>query len=262
MQLAGKSALITGGGRGIGRAIALAYAGEGAAVAVVARTGAEVEQVAEEIHSAGGGTALALTADLTQRQEVEAAVHRTLRGLGKIDILVNNAGGYRLYTDGQLHEVPVLDLTETEWRRVFETNLTTAFLCTKAVLPHMVDRRSGCIINMSSGAARRGGAGSAAYSASKAALERLTESLAAEVCEYGIAVNALTPGWVLTRPNDDYDREVHKRMRLPDDIGPAAVFLALQTPATMTGQILNAPDFDREQGIERPSAYQRLYAAG
>jgi len=76
--------------------------------------------------------------------------------------------------------------------------------------------------------------------------------------KFGIAVNSLAPGWVLTRPNDDYDAEVYKRMRLPEDIGPSAMFLALQTPETLTGQLINAPDFDREQGIERPSAFIRL----
>ena len=89
-------------------------------------------------------------------------------------------------------------------------------------------------------------------------MERLTESLAEELREYGVAANILDPGWVLTRPNDDYDAEVHKRMRLPEDIGPAAVFLALQSPETMTGQMVSAPEFDQEHGIQVPSAYDRL----
>ena len=140
-------------------------------------------------------------------------------------------------------------------------NLTTTFLCCKAVLPHMVERRSGSIINLTSyRLARRGSAGQAAYAAAKAAVERLTESLAEELKGDGIAANILNPGWVLTRPNDDYDAEVHKRMRLPEDIGPAAVFLALQTPDTMTGQVVSAPEYDREQGIQVPSAYDRLYS--
>lgn len=140
-------------------------------------------------------------------------------------------------------------------------NLTTTFLCCKAVLPHMVERRSGSIINLTSyRLARRGSAGQAAYAAAKAAVERLTESLAEELKEDGIAANILNPGWVLTRPNDDYDAEVHKCMRLPEDIGPAAVFLALQTPETMTGQVVSAPEYDQEQGIQVPSAYDRLYS--
>ena len=103
-----------------------------------------------------------------------------------------------------------------------------------------------------------GVAGQAAYSASKAAVECLTESLADEMASHGIAVNNLTPGWVLTRPNDDYDDDVHKWMRLPEDIAEAAVFLALQTPETMTGQLLSAPDFDQDRGIDRPSVFDRL----
>lgn len=258
MQLDGRSSLVTGGGRGIGRSIALAYAREGADVAVVSRTRAEVEEVAAEINALGG-RGIPLTADLTVNQEVRKAVDEAIGRLGKLDVLVNNAGGYRLFTSGLVHTLPFLDLTEEEWDRVLASNLKTAFLCCKAVLPHMVQRGRGTVINVtSSNVARRGVAGQAAYSASKAGLERLTESLAAELADRGIAVNSLTPGWVLTRPNDDYGAEVHKRMRLPEDIADVAVFLALQTPETMTGQLLSAPEFDAEHGIHRPTAYERM----
>jgi len=259
MQLEGKSALVTGAGRGLGRSIALAYAQEGADVAVVSRTRSDLEEVADQI-STLGRKGLVVTADLTDSQQVHRAVDEAIQGLGKLDILVNNVGGYRMFTSELAHQVSFLDLTEEEWNLVMASNLTTAFLCCKAVLPHMVSRGSGTVINMSSGGvARKGTAGQAAYSASKAALERLTESVAEDVKQHGIAVNTLTPGWVLTKPNDDYDAEVHKRMRLPDDIGPSAVFLAQQTPETMTGQIISAPDYDTEHGIHRPSAYERLY---
>ena len=259
MQLEGKAALVTGAGRGLGRSIALAYAQEGADVAIISRTPTELEQVAEEIRALGR-RGLAITADLTDSQQTHRAVQEAIDGLGRLDILVNNAGGYRLFTDDLAHAVPFLDLSEEVWDRVMSSNLTTAFLCCKAVLPHMVEQGSGAIINMSSGTvASKGRAGQAAYCASKAALERLSESIAEDVKEYGIAVNILSPGWVLTKPNDDYDSEVHKRMRLPDDIGPSAIHLALQTPETMTGQSVNAPDFDEEQGIHQPSAYDRLY---
>ena len=258
MRLEGKSALVTGGGRGIGRSIALAYAAEGADVAVVSRTPVEVEAVAEEIRQMGR-KGLALTADLTQSGETRIAFEQAIDGLGKLDVLVNNAGGYRLFTNDMLHSLPFMELTEEECRRVIDSNLTTAFLCCKMAIPHMVRRGSGSVINLSSGGvASRGRPGQAAYSASKAAVERLTESLAEEMKEHGVAVNSLTPGWVLTKPNDDYDAEVHKRMRLPEDIGPSAIFLALQTPESMTGQLVSAPDFDKEQGIEPQSAYARL----
>ena len=259
MLLEGKSAFVTGGGRGLGRAIAIAYAREGADVAVVARTPEEVDETAQQV-GVLGRKGMGLIADLTDTRQTANAFSEAVRELGKIDILVNNAGGYRLFTDGQLHGVPFLELTEEEWDRVIAANLTTAFRVCKAVLPHMVARGGGAVVNMSSGAGRRGAPGQAAYSASKAAMDKLSEALAEEMKQHGIAVNSLTPGWVLTRPNDDYDSEVHKRMRLPEDIGPVAVFLALQTPDTMTGQMLSAPDFDRERGIEPPSAYERLYS--
>ncbi|MFQ6028444.1 MAG: SDR family NAD(P)-dependent oxidoreductase, partial [Dehalococcoidia bacterium] len=223
MQLEGKSALVTGGGRGIGRGIALAYAREGADVAIVGRSRPEPEEVVAEIQALGHRGAV-ITADLAQGSEAQRAVREAVQSLGKVDILVNNVGGYRLYTDNLVHNLPVAELSEDEWHRVITGNLTTAFLSCKAVLPHMMERRSGVIINLTSHRlAQRGVAGQAAYGAAKAAVERLTESLAEELKEYGVAANILNPGWVLTRPNDDYDAEVHKRMRLPEDIGPAAV---------------------------------------
>ncbi len=258
MLLAGICAMVTGGGRGIGRGVALACAQEGADVAVVSRTSSEVEQVAAEVRALAR-KGLALTADLTRREDADRAMRQAVEGLGKVDILVNNAGGYRLFTDALVHGVSFGDLTEAEWDRVIASNLKTTFLCCKAVLPHMVERGVGAVINMTSGASLAGGAGMAAYSAAKAGLDRLTESLAAEYEQHGIAVNSLEPGWVRTLPNEDYEPEVSKRMRLPEDIGPSALFLALQTPGTMTGQTLSAPEFDRDRGIERPSAFERLF---
>jgi 3-oxoacyl-[acyl-carrier protein] reductase len=254
MQLEGKVALVTGGARGLGRSMALAYAREGADVAIVARTPSELDAVANEIR------VHTVNADLTSGEGANRAARETIGELGQIDILVNNAGGYRLFTNDLTHAVTVLDITEEEWRRVMESNLTTTFMSCKAVLPHMVERRSGAIVNLTSkNVARRSRAGQAAYGASKAAVERLSEALADEVKEYGIAVNVLDPGWNLTRPNDDYDDEVHRRMRLPDDIAEVAVYMALQTPETMTGQLVSAPEYDEAQGIVRPSAYERLH---
>ena len=245
MQLEGKTAIITGGGRGIGRSIALAYAREGADVAVVSRTGPELEEVAGQIRALGR-KGLGINADLTSSDEALRAVRETIEALGKVDILVNNAGGYRLFTADLSHQVNVADITEEEWQRVMHSNVTTTFLSCKAVLPHMMERGSGVIINLTSrNVARKGRAGAAAYGAAKAAVERLGESMAEELSGYGIAVNSLDPGWVLTRPNDDYEDEVHKRMRLPDDISEAAVYLALQTPETLTGGMLAAPEYDQ-----------------
>lgn len=260
MKLQGKTALITGGGRGIGRSIALAYAREGADVAVAARTDAELAEVARQVPSLGRRV-LALNVDLINYDDAVRAAKETTDTLGQIDILVNNAGGYRLFTKDLSHQVNVADMTPEEWHRVINSNVTTTFHSCKAALPHMIDRGCGVIINLTSrNVARRGRAGAAAYGAAKAAVERLSESLAEELAEAGIDVNSLDPGWVLTRPNDDYDEEVHKRMRLPDDIAEVAVFLALQTPESLTGTMVAAPEFDLEHGIQRPSAYERLHA--
>ena len=259
MQLEGKVALVTGGGRGLGRSMALAYAREGADVSIVARTPAELEAVGAEIRALGR-RAHTVNAELTTGAGANRAAQETISELGKIDILVNNVGGYRLFTNDLTHAVTVLEITEDEWRRVIESNLTTTFMTCKAVLPHMMERRSGVIVNLTSmNVARRGRAGQASYGAAKAAVERLSESLADEVKDFGIAVNILDPGWNLTRPNDDYDDEVHKRMRLPDDIAEVAVHMAMQTPATMSGQLVSAAQYDEEHGIERLSAYDRLH---
>ena len=259
MQLEGKVALVTGGARGLGRSMALAYAREGADVAIVARTASELDATASDIRALGR-RAHAVNAELTTGEGATRAARETIGELGKIDILVNNVGGYRLFTNDLTHAVTVLDITEEEWRRVLESNLTTTFLACKAVLPHMIERGSGVIINLTSrNVARRGRAGQASYGAAKAAVERLSESLADEVKDFGIAVNILDPGWNLTRPNDDYDDEVHKRMRLPEDIAEVAVYMALQTPETMTGQMVSAPEYDEVQGITRLSAYDRLH---
>jgi NAD(P)-dependent dehydrogenase (short-subunit alcohol dehydrogenase family) len=134
MQLKGKSALITGGGRGIGKGIALAYAREGAKVAIVGRSRSEPEEVAAEIQALGS-KGVVITADLTQSSEAQRAVREAVQDLGKVDILVNNVGGYRLYTNNLVHHLPVAELSEEEWHRVISGNLTTTFLSCKAVYP-------------------------------------------------------------------------------------------------------------------------------
>ena len=165
----------------MGRSMALAYAREGADVAIVARTPSELDAVGLEIRALGR-RAHTVNAELTTSEGANRAARETISQLGKIDILVNNAGGYRLFTKDLTHSVTVLDITEDEWRLVMESNLTTTFMACKAVLPHMIERRSGVIVNLTSkNVARRGRAGQASYGAAKAAVERLSESLADEV---------------------------------------------------------------------------------
>ena len=245
---------MTGGGRGIGRSIALAYAAEGADVAVVARTSTEIEEAAAAIRALGR-TGAALLADLTDSAQIARMTAQAVEALGGVDILVNNAGGYRLHTNAQSRHVPVLDYEIDEWRRIMDVNCTAALLVCQAVVPLMIEQGRGVVVNVTSGAANLGRPGWGAYGASKAALNRFSEALAAEIAESGVAVNLLDPGLVYTRPNADWTSD--PRMRLPDDTGETAVFLALQTPASMTGQLVSAPEFDAEHGLARPPISER-----
>ncbi|WP_321934769.1 3-oxoacyl-ACP reductase family protein [Paraburkholderia sp. J8-2] len=185
-DLNNRVALVTGGSRGIGRAIVVTLASAGAAVAVNYRQRAdEARQVATQIESAGG-RALALRADVSSASEVAAMIGEIERGLGAVDILVNNAG------TGTITDIE--SLTEAEFDRTLAVNLKSAFLCTQAVLPGMRARRWGRIVNLSSAAARGGGLVGVHYNASKAGLEGLTRGYAARVAREGVTVNAVAPG--------------------------------------------------------------------
>jgi NAD(P)-dependent dehydrogenase (short-subunit alcohol dehydrogenase family) len=207
-ELEGQVALITGGGRGIGRAIAQVFAAAGAAVAVTSRTSAEIDETVVLIQAAGG-KALALTADVTDFESMQKVVAATKRGLGPIDVLVNNAGA-----PGAVGPVWEVDLDD--WRRCLETNFVGPFLAARAVLPGMIERRRGRILNIASGAALRPVAYDTAYSTSKAALLRLTEAMAMETAEYGITVFAIAPGVVRTTLQDPVINTEIGRKWLPD----------------------------------------------
>ena len=240
-ELAGRIAIVTGAGAGIGAGIAVALADAGAAVAVAdidEPTAATTAKVIEE----AGGRALALAADVAEGSDVEEMVRRTVAGLGGVDILVNNAG----IATTELVE----DLDESRWRRVLDVNLTGAFLCSKAVLPHMRSRGWGRIVNIASVAGKRiSVTGSASYTASKAGLLGFTRHLAFEVAGYGINVNAICPGPTLTamyeRNTDEQTRRegmamVPKgRWLTPGDHGRIAVFLCSEASEAVCGQAID-----------------------
>jgi NAD(P)-dependent dehydrogenase (short-subunit alcohol dehydrogenase family) len=187
--LDGKVALVTGGGRGIGRAIALALAGAGAAVVVTGRDSGKLDAVRAEI-AASGGTGLALACDVADSSAVAAAFVQARAALGPIDILVNNAG--------ITASIKFADTDDATWERIMRVNASGPFFCSRAAVPDMIERGGGRIINIASYAALSGIPYSSAYSASKHALLGLTRSLALELARYGITANAICPGWVET----------------------------------------------------------------
>ena len=187
--LENRRVVITGGGRGIGAATARLLASEGAAVAVSARTGAEIETVAAELRSAGH-EAHAIPCDVTEESQVEALRSAAETALGRVDILVNNAG--------VAHSAPLARTTLADWNRLLAVNATGTFLCTRAFLPAMVERGWGRIINVASVVGRAGAPYISAYAAAKHAVVGLTRAISAEVARTGVTVNAVCPGYVET----------------------------------------------------------------
>ncbi len=237
MQLKDKIALITGGGRGIGRAISLAYAAEGARVVIAARSTSQLDGVAAEI-VVQGGEVLAVPTDLRIQTEVDNLVQQTVDRFGRIDILVNNAG---INPRGLF-----LDSTDEEWEQGWQINVMGVVRCCRATLPVMQEQGSGNIINVGSGMGQVGHANLSVYCASKAALHGLTQAIAEEVWQDGIIANVLIPGPVrteLSKPaweSADSFRAQSDPWKEPEQVVASALFLATQQPDSgMTGQILS-----------------------
>jgi NAD(P)-dependent dehydrogenase (short-subunit alcohol dehydrogenase family) len=190
-ELAGRVALVTGGGRGIGRGIALELAGAGARVAVAARTREQVEATSAEV----GG--VAIEADVSDRADVERMVAQAEGELGPLDVLVNNAGI-------ALWEENAWELEPEKWWRILEVNVLGVYLCCRTVIPGMIERGGGRIVNVASGAAYLPGSTSTAYSASKAAVHRFSETLATQLAPHGIPVFSISPGLVRTELIGDH----------------------------------------------------------
>ena len=247
MRLEGRAAIVTGGGRGIGRAVALALAGEGANVVVSARTCEEIEAVAAEIQQTGRA-AMAVQADLTQSADAERVVAETVSKFGRVDILVNNAGGVpsEVYTAGGAPRMaPVLwEIPESTWDCVIAANLKTAFLCLKAVMPGMIAGRGGDIVNIVSQAGRVPYPVEGSYTTAKHAVMALTRTAALQASPYGIRVNAVSPGLIDTPGQRRLlsamgAEESFPFMHPASYVGAAVLYVLCDAPPTMTGQSLD-----------------------
>jgi len=237
-QLENQIAVVTGAGRGIGRAIALKFANEGADVVCASRTAENSEKVAGEVRALGR-KAWAIAVDVSDAAAVSAAAARILADCGKVDILINNAGVTR---DGLL-----MRMSDADWDAVLNTNLKGAFLFTKAFTRSFVKQRSGRIINVASVIGLIGNAGQANYAASKAGLIGFTQSVAKELGSRGITVNALAPGFIETDMTAALTEEMKAKLLeniplnslgQPEDIANAALFLAGPGARYVTGQVL------------------------
>lgn len=252
-RLADQVVLVTGGGRGIGRSIALALAREGAKVAITSRTLSELQKVVREAKAMGAPDALAIVADAMSGQDQRAAVRQAIEHFGHIDVLINNAGG--VYAPNGVKDLNAFSHDDDVFIKNMHLNVTSAYWATSEALPHMRERNYGRVIFIGSGYSKRSG-GFIVYTAAKHALVGLTRSLAAEAAPFGIAVNCLCPGWTNTSLVD-FDAlaqavgsdaatvkralesdSLQKRILEPDELGPMAVLLASRESTAITGQMI------------------------
>lgn len=239
MTLQGKVAIVTGGTRGIGRAVAVALAREGAAVTLCARDLTQAEKVAADLRTSGAQV-LAVKADVAQASEVEEMVKACLEHFERVDILVNNAGITR--------DSLLLKMKDEDWEAVLNVNLRGTFYCTRAALRPMIKQRAGRIINITSVVGVMGNPGQANYVASKAGIIGLTKAVAKEVVSRGITVNAVAPGFIETDMTGSLSPELKAQMLTqiplgrfgtPEEVASAVLFLASDRAAYITGQVLH-----------------------
>lgn len=222
MKLENQVAIITGGGRGIGRSTALAFAREGADLVLAARTLSEIETVAGEVSSLGR-QAVAIPTDVTQKSQVDAMVKQTLDRFGRIDILVSNAGV-------AIHN-PIPKIREEDWDLNIAVNLKGVFLCTQAVFSHMCERKSGHIVNVSSVSGKAGHPNGGAYCASKFGVVGFTETTNNEGRPHGVKASVVCPGPVDTKMRrDNHPDDVIEHLTLPEEVADLILLLVSQSP--------------------------------
>lgn len=223
MELQHKAAIITGAGKGIGKATAIALAKEGVNLGLIARTAADLESLQQQISGEYGVKVHIASADISNAKEAETAVSNLIQALGSVDILINNAGIAKFGT--------LMEMDPSEWERIIQVNLMGTYYVTRAALPHMLEKQSGDILNVASTAGERGFATGSAYCASKFALLGLTESLMQEVRKSNIRVTALTPSTVNTELAEKAGLKIgdEDRMMQPEDVAELAL-AALKLP--------------------------------
>ncbi len=242
MKLKGKTAIVTGAGKGIGRETALAIAAEGATVVCVARTQSDLDATVQMIEE-NGGKGVALARDLTDAEQVQSMVDTVFTQYGHIDILVNNAGGYpsEIYDKVSKQAIKIWEWSEAQWDQIIKTNLKIPFLCINKVVPVMIKQGGGDIVSISS---RMGRIASqmGAYAVAKGGIVTLTKTTAIQTQEYGIRANAVAPGIVDTPGQRVYNHNVGQddiKMGDAGSVAKAVMYLLCDAPDVMTGQVLD-----------------------
>lgn len=239
MELTGKVALVTGAAQGIGKAVALLLARNGADMVVSDINFEKAQETVKEVETIGR-KAMAMKVDVSNFNDVDQMTKAILERFGKIDILINNAGIAR--------DKLILRMTEEDWDAVIDINLKGTFNCTKAVLKQMIKQKTGKIVNIASVVGEMGNAGQSNYAASKAGVIGLTKTIAREVAQRGINVNAIAPGYIETSMTDALPEKAKEelkrlipleRLGRPEDVAHAVLFLVLEASSYITGQVLN-----------------------
>ena len=241
LSLDGKTIVITGGGTGLGREMALTMARAGADLAIASRRAGPIEEVAGLVRDMGRRS-LAVATDVTDSDQVDCLFKASLDEFGKVDVLVNNAGIVR----GQ-GGIPIWDVTDDDWRIGIDTNLTGSCYCSRAISRHMAERGGGKIVNVASGFGLRGGRDNYMYACGKGGIVQLTRTLATSLGRYGISSNCIVPGFIPTAGTDASRENLPRgefipigRVGRPVEIGPVAVFLASAASDYMNGEMLVA----------------------